>query len=265
MQQIISFLRRSKYFFWFLLLQLIAFFLIGQKNYYHRNVFLHNSNEITGFIAKKASKMHDYFQLDSINDALLIENSSLRNELEHYKNSSSPRVEDTNFNYISAAVVINNYRLQQNFITIDKGAKDGISKEMAVVSDKGIVGQVIAVSAHYAQVISVLHLDFRVNAAIKKNNHFGILKWDGVSFKTMQLLDIPRLAKVAKGDTIVTGGNSKIFPKGSPIGIVDKIGVESGDNYYSIDVNLFQDMSNLNFVYVVKNKTIDELNDLINN
>ena len=265
MQQIISFLRKSKYFFWFLLLQFIAFFLIGQKNYYHRNIFLHNSNEITGYIAKKSNKMADYFQLDGINNALLLENSSLRNELEYYKNSSSSKKEDANFSYIPATVIINNYRLQQNFITIDKGINDGVAKDMAVVSDKGIVGRVIAVSAHYAQVISILHLDFRVNAAIKKNNHFGILKWDGTSFSSMQLLDIPRLAKVAKGDTIVTGGNSKIFPKGSPIGIVDEIRIESGDNYYSIDVNLFEDMSNLNFVYVVKNKTIDELNDLMNN
>ncbi len=263
MEQIISFIRRSKYFFLFLVLQFIAFFLIVEKNYYHRNKFIHSTNNVTGFFAEKSNKWHDYFQLDSINKSLMNENATLRNDLLHYKNTVTLLDKNTNYNYLPATVIINNYLLQNNYITIDKGTNDGIAKDMAVIGNKGIVGVVVAVSANYAQVMSVLHQDFRVNAALKKNGHFGVLRWQGVDYNAVELLDIPKLADVKVNDTIVTGGNTVIFPKNVPIGIVKAIDLKPGNNYYNIKVALFQDMSNLNYVYIVKNKDKSEINTLL--
>jgi len=263
MEQIISFIRRSKYFFLFLVLQFIAFFLIVEKNYYHRNKFIHSIGNVTGFFAKKSNNWHDYFQLDIINKSLMDENAALKNDLLHYKNTVTLLDENTNYNYVPATVIINNYLLQNNYITIDKGTNDGIAKDMAVIGNKGIVGVVVAVSANYAQVMSVLHQDFRVNAALKKNGHFGVLRWSGDEYTEATLFDIPKLADVKQNDTIVTGGNTVIFPKNVPIGIVKNISLKPGDNYYDIKIVLSQDMSNLEYVYVVANKDKAEINTLL--
>lgn len=78
----------------------------------------------------------------------------------------------------------------------------------------------------------------------------------------VQLIDIPRLASVKKGDTVVTGGRSTIFPENIPVGIIDKIYVDTETNYYTLNVRLFNDMTNLNHVYVITNKESEEINKL---
>jgi len=60
------------------------------------------------------------------------------------------------------------------------------------------------------------------------------------------------------GDTIVTGGKSTIFPKGILIGTVKDFTI-SDDDSYLINVALFNDMTNLNHVYVIENKNADEI------
>lgn len=264
MKQIISFIRKFKYFFLFLFLQFFAFYLIGQKNYYHRNKFLHSSNALTGFVAEKATHFDNYFKLDSLNNELLLENSKLKEELLRYKRNNDVSIKKTNYTFIPAEVIINNYLKQNNYITINVGKNNGVSKDMAVVSPRGIIGIVIDVSANYAQVLTVLHHDFKVNAALKKNKRFGTLQWDGKAYTHMQLLDIPRLSNVVSGDTIVTGGNSVLFPKDMPIGIVDKININLGDNYYDITVKLFEDMSTVSFVYVINNADQSQIEVLLN-
>jgi len=78
------------------------------------------------------------------------------------------------------------------------------------------------------------------------------LVWDGKEYNKVQLTDIPRQANVKVGDTIVTSGRSTIFPEGILVGTVSKIDKNtSADN--QISVHLFNDMSNLSHVYIVKN------------
>ena len=78
----------------------------------------------------------------------------------------------------------------------------------------------------------------------------------------MQLIDVPRLASVRRGDTIVTGGQSVIFPENIGIGTIDKIYIDNETNYYTINVRLFNDMTNLGHVYVIKSKDREEIINL---
>ena len=78
----------------------------------------------------------------------------------------------------------------------------------------------------------------------------------------MQLIDIPRLAAIRKGDTIVTGGQSVIFPENLNIGTVDKIYIDNQTNYYTLDIKLFNDMTNLGHVYIIKSKDREEIINL---
>jgi rod shape-determining protein MreC len=111
-------------------------------------------------------------------------------------------------------------------------------------------------------VVSILNIKSQINAKLKKSNHFGSLGWNGKSTGFVQLTDIPRLAAIRKGDTIVTGGQSVIFPENINIGTVDKIYVDNQTNYYTLDVKLFNDMTNLGHVYIIKSKDREEIINL---
>jgi rod shape-determining protein MreC len=102
----------------------------------------------------------------------------------------------------------------------------------------------------------------QINAKVKKSNHFGSLIWNGKSTGYVQLIDVPRLASVRKGDTIVTGGQSVIFPENINIGTIDKVYIDNETNYYTLDIKLFNDMTNLGHVYIIKGKDRQEIINL---
>jgi rod shape-determining protein MreC len=135
---------------------------------------------------------------------------------------------------------------------------------MGVVNSKGIVGIIDDTSPRYATVISILNIKSQINAKIKKSNHFGSLVWNGKSTGFVQLIDIPRLAAIRKGDTIVTGGQSVIFPENINIGTIENIYTDNETNYYTLNIKLFNDMTDLGHVYIIKSKDREEIINLEN-
>jgi rod shape-determining protein MreC len=135
---------------------------------------------------------------------------------------------------------------------------------MGVINSAGIIGIVENTSKNYATIISLLNVSIKINAKIKKSNHFGTLSWNGKSTGFAQLTDVPRLAGVRKGDTIVTGAESRVFPENIGIGTIDKVYIDNETNYYTLDIKLFNDMTNLGHVYVIKNKDSEEIENLEN-
>ena len=133
---------------------------------------------------------------------------------------------------------------------------------MGVINSLGIVGIVDNTSPKYATVVSILNIKSQINAKLKKSNHFGSLSWDGKSTGFVQLTDVPRLAAIKKGDTIVTGGQSVIFPENINIGTIDRIRIDDQTHYYTLDVKLFNDMTNLGHVYIIKSKDREEIINL---
>lgn len=97
---------------------------------------------------------------------------------------------------------------------------------------------------------------------VKRTGHFGSLKWNGQELNIVQLVDIPNIAPIQKGDTIVTGGMSSIFPKGIPVGQIMNITKSQMDNSFVVDIKLFTDMSNVDFIYIIENKDKEEISNL---
>ena len=122
---------------------------------------------------------------------------------------------------------------------------------MGIISAKGVIGIVNRINEETSSVISLLNKSLRINAKLKNSNHFGSLYWNGNDPKDMILSDVPLAAPVEVGDTIVTGGMSAVFPKHIDLGVVNEIIVPTNDNYYQIHISLFQDMTNLDYVYGV--------------
>lgn len=270
MQQIIHFIIRFQAGLFFLLLASIAFFLTLQANTYHNTKVVSSTNAISGWWFQQSTSVLEYFNLRAENERLVEENAWLREYLFSKEGEDIISLDTLefiqNFEVIPAKIISNSYRKPNNYLLLNKGSSSHITQDMAVVSSKGIVGIVEESSEQYARVISILNTNISINASLKNSFHFGSLRWNAASPYYTQLLDIPRSAQVTVGDTIVTGGNSLIFPEGIPIGRINSYLLDENIGYYQIEVELFNDMTSLGSVYALelinKEEAIELLNDL---
>jgi len=269
MQQIVNFILKNSNRLLFLLLLVFSLFLTIQSHSYHKSRIISSANFLSGGVYEKINNISEYFSLRTQNDALAQENAKLRSILFNSKDTSTiPKLDSiigiNDTDIIVSKVIHNTYDSHENYLTINSGSVHGIKPDMGVVNSSGIVGIIDDSSPRYATVISILNIKSQINAKIKKSNHFGSLIWDGKSTGFVQLIDIPRLAAIRKGDTIVTGGQSVIFPANINIGTIDKIYIDNKTNYYTLNVKLFNDMTNLGHVYVIKSKDREEILKLEN-
>jgi|TARA_B110000503_G_scaffold110475_1_gene165312 rod shape-determining protein MreC len=270
MQQLIYFIRKYRYFLFFLLLEFIAFNLIINNHSFHKSKFINSANSITGGFYNKTTSISDYFQLNKENSELSNENLLLKNNLQkalqvldtvHTSRSIDTIPFKQRYYYIHGRIEKNQYASNYNFLTINLGEKDSVFSEMGVINSKGIIGIIENVSKNYSRVQSVLNKNSKMNAKLKNNSYFGSLTWNGLDYNTVQLLDIPRQAIVKIGDTIITGGMSSIFPLGIPIGRV--INIEENTTIKRVvNIQLFNDMSNLKNIYVIKDYDKQEIINL---
>ena len=263
MQQLVYFLRKYRFFLFFLGLEIIATALTINNHEFHRSKLVSSANDIIGGFYQKSSAISDYLRLTEENKKLVTENNELQNQKEQLlkiiDSSKISLVKDTSkysqqYQYINGKIQKNQYSSTNNFLTINLGTNDGIAKEMAVINSKGIVGITEEVSNNYTRVQSILSRRSSISAKLKNNdNHMGNLKWNGDDYAVVQLEGLPRQAKVQKGDTIITSGNSAIFPEGILIGTaIDVTGGQTSVNRV-VNIQLFNDMSSLKNIYVIIN------------
>ena len=252
------------FFFLFLLLEVLAIFMLVQRNNFHRARFINASRSVQGFFSENLGGMKEYLVLRQINAELYKENTLLRNrldDLEKQREKSSILRSDSipgrQFAYIPARVINNSTNKQFNFITLNKGRHHGIEPEMAVISPEGVVGVVYAVSGNYATVIPMINRNFRLSAKIRRNGYFGSLSWPGSDYHEAILEEIPFHVEILPGDTIVTSGFSAIFPEGIPVGTVQDFEALEG-NFYTITVEIAVDYKKLSHVNVIRNLLREE-------
>ena len=227
--------------------------------------WLSSSSKVVGSVYQIKENLENYFELKKVNKNLSEENANLRKAL--YQSQFEKALIEGKFGntdtlnkfIVSAAKVIKNSVIREkNLITLNKGGKEGIVQDMGVISDKGVVGVVEKTSDHFTTVISLLHSELSINASLKNTKHFGSLIWDTKIINRCILVDLPKISNIQIGDTIVTGGMSSVFPAGIPIGQVSAYSVPNNSSFYKAEVRLFNDMSNLDQVYVIKNTLKEE-------
>ena len=260
MQQIISFLYKNKLFILFLLLEVLATVFTIQSHSFHKSKFVNSANFVSGGVYNRINNFKEFLLLKKENERLSEENAYLKNLLNIPDKSvveiDELRIDTINYSqkysFTSAKVINNNYRKNNNYLTINRGANSGLESDLGVVNSKGIVGITKSVSSNYATVLSILNVNSRINAKLLNSDHYGSLSWDNNDYNTVQLLDVPIQASVYVGDTIVTGGKSTIFPEGIPIGVIKEFKTLN-NNYDYIYISLFNDMSSIGYVQVIKN------------
>jgi Cell shape-determining protein len=270
-RNIFLFIRRYFNFVFFVVLQIAALYILFHYNKFHEAVFSGVANEITGTVGGRYSDVASYFSLKKTNDQLAKENTELRNEL--LSNIDRPDttqrvIQDTvpydtlghyrKYVWRDAKVVNNSVSLPYNTLTINRGEKQGVQKNMGVISPGGVVGVVINTSNNFAVVMSLLHRQSRLAVSLKKTGESGQLSWDGVSPEVMTLKNIPKSAQVAIGDSVVTSPyGSYRFPQGIMVGTITDI-IDDKSSFYVLKIKPSTNFFNVQYVSVVENLQKDE-------
>ncbi|MCZ4408613.1 rod shape-determining protein MreC [Cryomorphaceae bacterium 1068] len=269
MRNFVRFLVKYHIFLFFLVLQVLCFYLIYSNNRFHQANFVNSSNRLVGTLFAWKSNLTEYIELQRVNDELSLENEALRNQIpesfvsvnEHFV-MINDTLRERKFRYKSAQIVNSSINKQLNYLTINKGSGEGIVPEMGVIGTDGLVGVVKNVSEHFSTVIPVINQRFIASAELERTGNFGLLKWEGEDYRFASLIDVPRHIDVMTGDTVVTRGASAIYPKGIPIGIVEEVALNEGSNFHEIKVKLAVDFNKLRYVDVIENILKEEQREL---
>lgn len=259
----------------FLLLEGLSLLLLLQFNYKQKEIYDHSVLLLTAGMERQVDQMTDYLNLRDEVLKLQGENQALKQELESAKFSNAIKRDTVQndsleqlYTYIAANVISNSVNSATNYIRLNRGRKHGVKPNMGVIGKEGIVGVVRAVSKHYSSVMSILHRQTRIKAAVGKEGYFGTLRWEDIDKPEIMILEaVPKHAKVEVKDSVYTSGYSQLFPEGIFIGtIVDKM-VPPGGTFYKLDVKLHNDISKLQNAYIVNyvmREEYDELEEMTN-
>jgi rod shape-determining protein MreC len=261
MKNLFAFVMRHNFIFVFLFMQVICAWLMVHDNGFQGSHVLNSSNRVVASLYQTAENTREYFSLKQENDRLANENAILRNFLKSnyvVTPTTEFRKRDTvykhQYTYVSAKVVNSSVNKRRNFLTINIGAREGIMRDMGVMTSDGIVGIITDVSKNFSSAMSLLHKDVSVNCQLKKDGSYGPLTWDGSDFRYCYLADIPTHSKISKGDTVITSEFSSIFPEGIMVGIVESFERRRNESFYTVKVKLSADLKKVNHVYIIKNK-----------
>lgn len=245
----------------FVLLESISLVLLFQFNSYQGSLWFTSVNTVVSTIQSWETKVISYMNLGTENRTLTERNvqlqlqlTVLREQLEEAGRDTSLAGRMDTMRILDARVINNSIAQKDNFITIDRGSKDGVRPEMGVVTGTGVVGIVSQVSNHAAIVIPILNSKCRISCRLRNSGYFGYLHWDGGSPMEALLNDIPRHAHLKKGDAVETSGYSNSFPEGIFVGRILKVRNSSDGLSYEPVIVLSADLANVRNVSVILGK-----------
>ena len=260
MRNLLRFLWKYSNFVLFILMEVYCLYLVFQNNSFQKAGWINSSNEFVGSIYTTVNSIKEYFALKETNEMLAAENALLHSKsLDAYaKYIITPKtISDTilkqQYTYIPAEVVNNSVNRRNNYLTLNRGYKQGITADMAVIASNGIIGYTKDVSANFCTVLSILNKDAKISAKIKRFGELGSLIWEGGDYRYGLLQDIGTHVKITKGDTIVTSNFSDIFPSNITIGTIESFVPREGGEFYNIQVRYTGNLKNVTHVYIINN------------
>ena len=242
--------------------------LLFHFNAYQDSVAFTSANTMAGVVYEGKSNVTSFFALKELNEQLTEKNTELQHqvlllteELERRKVTSKRLdqiLRERNYRIISAKVVQNSVSKTENLLTIDRGSKDGVQKDMGVVSGNGIVGTVYMVGPHYSVVLPALSTLSNISCKIDGTGYFGYLRWTGGNSHYAYVDDVPRHAKFKINQMVVTSGYSAIFPEGIPVGRIKSFEDTPDAVSYRLTIEFVTNFSNLRDVCIIDNKRTHE-------
>ena len=264
MYNLIQFVKKYHFILLFLLIEGFSIFLLASNNQYQGNKINTFSQKYIGNLHEALANISNFLKLKQTNIFLAEENaklySLLKKQISFHEDSLI--FEAPLFKYQSARVINNSVHKRNNYLTLNKGERHGIKEGMGVITANGIVGIVHSVSDKFSLIISVLHQKSSISVRLKNEMFLGRMLWSGFSYRETLIEDIPNHANINIGDTIISSGNSAIFPIGITIGEVISFQQIPGDNFYKIKIRFFEDLNRLHYVYVTESIIKEEKESL---
>lgn len=172
----------------------------------------------------------------------LTENKKLRDMLDFKQGVEFPLV--------SAEVVGKSTIELREYVTINKGRKEGIKRGMSVRTDAGLVGLIMIAEENYSLIETLNNRQVKISAKVDRTSIDGILIWGGDRYFNMQ--NIPKSFDIKVGDELITSNFSSKYPSGIPIGKVVKVEDDKTTLFHKIYVEPFASFSTLEQVFIVK-------------
>lgn len=266
MKNLLRFIIRNSVILLFILLEGLSFVLIIRNSCYPRSATFSSVNRISSACYTICNNIANYFRLRTENESLISENAQLREELvyaqEMLANACDTLKDYPDFSVIPARIINYTGKLQKNYITINKGAEDGVNEDMGVICREGVVGIIVTVSDHYSLAIPIINNALTISCRLQNEGYIGTLQWDGKNAHYAQLSDIGRHVVINKGDTVITSGVSAIFPKGIMVGTVEADELSDSDSFHHITVSLSTDFRRLQNVSILRRNDLEEIKNL---
>lgn len=252
----------------FIILEVAALNMLNHNGAMQNVWFSKGMHAVTGTIWGGSERIKDYFSLRKVNDALALENQELRTRLARYESEAEAEAESHistdiagRYRYTPATIMKISNNTQHNYMIIGKGSEDGITAGSGVITGKGAIGVIDAVSSNYSYARSFKNHEMNISARLGKDGAVGPMNWDGRSRNGAVLKEIPHHVEFEPGDTVYTSGFSSIFPPDIPLGTTGRSKIVNGATY-EIEITLFEDFGSLRHVTIVENLGKDEINRL---
>lgn len=270
MRNLLAFLAKYNHWFVFILLEVICFVLLFRFNNFQGSVYFSSANAVAGKVYEYNSSVTTFFNMSQSNKKLSERNLILEQQVRaltqyiathHGDSLAMEQCQEqalTGFKLIPAKVIQSTINREDNLITIDKGKADGIHEDMGVACGTGVVGVVYMASDHYSIVLPVINVNSNISVMIRKRGYFGFLHWKGTPSDIAYVDDVPRHARFALGDYVVTNGYSSIFPPGIMVGKILHVFNSSDGLSYRVQLRLSTDFGKLRHVCVIDNSALKD-------
>ena len=270
MRNLLAFLAKYNHWFVFILLEVICFVLLFRFNNFQGSVYFSSANAVAGKVYEYNSSVTTFFNMSQSNKKLSERNLILEQQVRaltqyiatHHGDSLAmeqcQKQALAGFKLIPAKVIQSTIHREDNLITIDKGKADGIHEDMGVACGTGVVGVVYMASDHYSIVLPVINVNSNISVMIRKRGYFGFLHWKGTPSDIAYVDDVPRHARFALGDYVVTNGYSSIFPPGIMVGKILHVFNSSDGLSYRVQLRLSTDFGKLRHVCVIDNSALKD-------
>ena len=256
---------RHKDHFLFLSTLVLSSFLLLNNDDPRMGTIRGKASEVVSFISSPMAMARSLMFLEEENQLLREKTLSLSLQVESMLNLQKENEEllgmldfkrQTKLRIRPARVV--NKGIQPNLlsIVIDGGNVDGIQKNQAVLTPKGVIGKTIEAGDKASIVQLITDTNFRLSVRILPSGATGIMRF--INGNTAQIREVQKNVIINIGDKVVTSGFSDIYPVGLPVGTVGGVYEDRSSFQKMVNVSLPNDMSAFQYVFVI----IEKLNEV---
>ena len=267
----IAFIKHFQVYLIFALLQGVAFWLYFSFNQFPKTQYLTTASCVQGTVLTYRNDLTKHFNLSDNNIRLQRENVELlrKNPISFVPMQNglvkiNDTLHQTQFDYIPAVIINSTYDKRDNYFTINIGSSQGIERGMGVFTTDGVVGIIHNTSEHFSVIKSCLTKKLNISIMLEGTGEFGFLEWNGEDARRGSMTGVSNDLLVKEKTKIVTRGGDKVFPRGIPVGSVEKIKTIEGKPLWDITFLFGEDFRKIQSVFVIKNLLIDEQANLEN-